>query len=353
MTSPAAVLLDEVSSLISRFVVLTPAQADTCALFVLHTHTFAAARFTPYLHITSAQPRSGKSLLLRVLRAVVAKPWLTGRVSAAALVRKIDEQRPTLLLDEVDTVFSIRTEYSETLRGVLNSGFEAAGAYTACDKLAKSWKAHDFRVFSPKVIAGIGQLEHTLQDRTLPIWLQRARRDETREPFRETRLEAELANLKQRCAEWSLTATDALKSLNDPETPVQLNARQGDTCGPLLSIADYARSPWPERSRAALVEICAARRVHDESDVVQLLYHIRDLLDELKAERIASADLVALLNSREEWPWADYDNGRPLTANKLARLLRPLQIGPRDHKFNDQVLKGYRRVDFEDAWLRY
>ena len=69
--------------------------------------------------------------LLEVLELLVAKPWLTGSVSAAVLARKVHQVRPTLLLDESDAAFKGEREYAEALRGVLNSGFKASGSYSA------------------------------------------------------------------------------------------------------------------------------------------------------------------------------------------------------------------------------
>ena len=81
---------------------------------------------TAYLSVTSPEKRSGKTRLLEVLRLLVANPWLTGGTTKAALVRKVDKDSPTLLLDESDAAFSGDREYSEALRGVLNNGFSVA-----------------------------------------------------------------------------------------------------------------------------------------------------------------------------------------------------------------------------------
>ena len=57
-----------------------------------------------------------------MLELVVPRAWLTGLVSAAVLVRKINAECPTLLLDETDTAFKSESDYTEALRGVLNMG---------------------------------------------------------------------------------------------------------------------------------------------------------------------------------------------------------------------------------------
>ena len=120
-------LLNNVVAAIRRYVVVTAEQALTVALWVAHCHAFGAAEATPYLNILSAEKQCGKTLLLEVLNLLVPKPWLTGRVSPAVLVRKINALAPTLLLDESDAAFKHDSEYSEALRGILNTGYRRSG----------------------------------------------------------------------------------------------------------------------------------------------------------------------------------------------------------------------------------
>jgi hypothetical protein len=117
-----AELLDELTSLSRKFVVMQDEQAVAVALWVLHTHVFDAADQTPYLSITSAEKRSGKTRLLEVLRLLVWKPWFTGHATAAVLARKIDTIHPTLLFDESDATFKGNPEFVQTFRGVLWTG---------------------------------------------------------------------------------------------------------------------------------------------------------------------------------------------------------------------------------------
>src|SRR5205814_10148537 len=90
-----ATLLNDISIFIARFVVVTPAQADVCAIWVLHTHALDAAELTPYIQIHSPMLRSGKTLLSRVLSLLVSKPWYTGHVTGAALTRNTAQPQPT------------------------------------------------------------------------------------------------------------------------------------------------------------------------------------------------------------------------------------------------------------------
>jgi hypothetical protein len=83
-TPNLSALLGEIVRLVRRFVVMSEAQAVAWALWVVHTHALDAAEETPYLSVTSPEKRSGKTRTLEVSRLVVARPWFTGRVSAAS-----------------------------------------------------------------------------------------------------------------------------------------------------------------------------------------------------------------------------------------------------------------------------
>jgi hypothetical protein len=52
-------------------------------------------------------------------------------------------------------------------------------------------------------------------------------------------------------------------------------------------------------------------------------------------------------------PWAHPDSGRALTQHKLARLLHPFRIWPRMIGPESRRRKGYRRLQFKEAWDAY
>jgi hypothetical protein len=85
----ADTMLRSVFSFIRRFVSLSDSQARVLTLWIIHTHAFPAASATPYMAINSPEKQSGKTRLLEVLKTLVASPWMTGRVTAAVLTRKI------------------------------------------------------------------------------------------------------------------------------------------------------------------------------------------------------------------------------------------------------------------------
>ena len=78
--SDLAAVLDQIVEFVRRFVVLSDVQADAIALWVAHTHAVDAADATPYIAITSAEKRSGKTRLLEVLELLVREPLPTANI---------------------------------------------------------------------------------------------------------------------------------------------------------------------------------------------------------------------------------------------------------------------------------
>ena len=72
-------------------------QAIALVLWIAHTHAFDAWHVTPYLAITSADKRAGKTTLLEVLESLVRDPWRAIAPTEAATFRKIEKHAPTLM----------------------------------------------------------------------------------------------------------------------------------------------------------------------------------------------------------------------------------------------------------------
>jgi putative DNA primase/helicase len=133
----------------------------------------------------------------------------------------------------------------------------------------------------------------------------------------------------------------------------QLNDRQNDIVEPLMAIANLAGGTWPEKARAALLELFTTDAEEYQNTGTQLLADIRDIFDEAGFEGIQTKGLIRQLREREESPWSDYHHGKALTANALARILKPYKIQTQVWWEVGRTVRGYQRRDFEDAWSRY
>ena len=344
-----APLLDDVRRYIRCYVVLSTQQAIATTLWVAHCHAFAVAEATPYLNVTSAVKQSGKTRLLEVLEPLVPAAWLTGRVSAAVLTRKVDGETPTLLLDESDAAFKHDSEYSEALRSILNSGYRRSGISSLCVGQGTSIGYRDFSTFCPKAIAGIGALPDTVTDRSIRIALKRRAPDESVERFRQRDAQRVGAPLGAQLHAWKTVAVEALRDA-EPALPSALSDRAADVWEPLIAIADLAGGDWPTRARRAATGLSGAVSVGDDTVSIRLLEDVGQVLTD---DTIASAELVRRLVTLEDRPWADWAGGRPITQARVAGLLRPFGIHPMKLRVGERTANGYTRRMFADSWSRY
>jgi len=57
-----------------------------------------------------------------------------------------------------------------------------------------------------------------------------------------------------------------------------------------------------------------------------LLQAIRELFEEKNADRLSSEDIVNRLANSEGSPWPEYRNGKPISMNQVANLLKDYKV---------------------------
>jgi len=345
----AAALLDDVGRFIRRYVVLSDHQRDAISLWTAASHVPDAFDTAPYLDLTSPLKRCGKSRLLEVEELLVRAPLSVSSISTAALYRAIAAKHPTLLLDEVDAIFSPKAGDKEELRGILNAGWRRSAVALRMGG-ARMTTLEDFSPFGFKVLAGIGDLPDTIRDRCVLIRLERRTRDERIERFRRRDAEPAGYEIRDRLAEWLEPRSDHVRSLR-PELPDELDDRAQDCWEPLLAVADLAGGNWPERARAAALALSTGESREDDTLAVQLLRDVHSVFRANGTQRYRTSDLIAALAEIEESPWGDW-NGKTITANALSRLLKPYRIKTMPVWADGQAVRGYKAEQFEDAFLR-
>jgi putative DNA primase/helicase len=207
------------------------------------------------------------------------------------------------------------------------------------------------------VFAGIGTLPATLEDRSIIIPMRRRCPNEQVARLRWAGREGDsmrefLMALAQDIARWVSDHSNVLCQYV-PAIPEQLHDRAADNWSSLLAIADTIGGEWPDRARAAAIELSGSYRSDNDSIGVQLLHDVWTLFGECGADMLSSKDLCERLAAMEERPWASWRHGRSISPVQLARLLRPFQIHSRDLWRRGTSVKGYGKGDFKDAVDRY
>ncbi len=361
--SPTAALLGDLVAYIGRFVVLTPVQLQVVAVWVMHTYILDACDQTPYLNIRSPEKQSGKTRLLEVLATLVFRPWMVTRPSESVLFRKIERDRPTVLLDEVDLVFAKGDEFLG-VQSALNSGTRRGVPVPRTEKRGGSFELLEFEVFCPKALSGIGKsLPDTVADRSIPIVLMRKRPGDQVERFRQKTQTADGADgpvLRDRLGVWAEESVAELEAIvaAAPALPDDLSDRAQDAVEILVAIADLAGGNWPERIRKALIMVLATDEGDDAAEESWEAAALR-LTRVVFAERgfpaaVKSADLIIALSSMADSPWNTNEGGQALGPRWLGQMLGTYEVHSKSVRFPDGTrLRGYPLEELQPAWDAY
>jgi putative DNA primase/helicase len=342
-----ALLLADIERVFRDYIVLPPGAAEALALWTLHAWTIDASDVSPFMALISPTKRCGKTNALTILYYLTPRSEMASNITPSALFRYIESFKPTLLIDEYDSF----AKDNEEMRGILNSGHTKTGAHV----VRNAWENGEhrqrrFSTWAPKVIACIGTLPDTMDDRSIVIRLQRKPRAALVSRLRK-RDSDEFSILRRQAARW---AADNFQHLVDaePDVPEELHDRAADNWRPLLAIADLVGGNWPTRARDAACALSGDG--YDSAVNIELLADIRMAFGNL--DMIRSADLVAKLVADPEGPWANWKRGKSLTQKQLAGLLRPFGIIPEEvhpEGRDGPHGKGYKRTSLEEAWAAY
>jgi hypothetical protein len=153
---------------------------------------------TPRIAFLSPEPGSGKTRALEVTELLVPNPVAAVNVSPTYLFRKVADENgaPTLLFDEIDTVFGPRAKENEEIRGLLNAGHRKGAVAGRCVVRGKEVFTEELAAYCAVAMAGLGYLPDTILTRSVVVNMRRRAPNETVEPYRRR---LEVAAVRPRC----------------------------------------------------------------------------------------------------------------------------------------------------------
>lgn len=345
-----AELATEMAATVTRFAVLPPGAATAIALWVLHAWAFTAFGLSPILAFIAPTKRSGKSNALFVTSFMCPRRVITTNLTDAAAFRLIEHDQPTLIVDEVDKLIRRDSNAIDTL---INGYIKESAVVIRC-----TGDDHEVRTFSawtPKVIALIGKLRpDTLHDRCIVVAMQPKLRHEQVERRRDAKLPGELLPLRQKALRWATDNSEALRD-SEPDLPDELHDRAQDNWEPLFAIANLLGKEWPAKARKTAI-VLSPLDADTERLPVRLLDAIRaDVIPGHPYDVIAGKEIEEKLLEESDSQWHEMNRGKPVTATKVARLLKPFELAPRTHHDSSRrkSIRGYRLTDFEPVIERY
>jgi hypothetical protein len=356
-----AALLDEIDTYLSRYVVYPSGHMRHAhTLWAAHTHLMSCWESTPRIAFLSPEPSSGKTRALEVTEPLVPRPVHAVNTTSAYLFRKVSDPAglPTVLYDEIDTVFGPKAKENEEIRGMLNAGHRNGAVAGRCVTRGDRIETEELPAYCAVAMAGLDDLPDTIMTRAVVVRMKPRARSEKVTPWR-LRIDAPIGReLGQRLAQWAASVAEhATQSW--PQIPAGVEDRDADVWEALLAVADLAGGHWPENARVAAVAAVADPKRKVPSLGLLLLRDIKTLFETHYQQTVnchlMTHELVTDLKGVEESPWSSIKrDGSGIDARGLAQRLNPYGITSNNIRgVGGRIRKGYYRHAFTDAWKRY
>ena len=307
-----AVLLDDLNGLLDRYADLPAGGAVAVVLWALYTWAFEVFDVSPNLMISAPERESGKTRVTELLSWMVRRAKPVSDASAAAIIRGIERDNPTLLFDEAQSF--LKRKADDPIRGVLLASFTRR--FATVERVEGD--AHEVRVFStftPKAMNGrnLARIDDMLTSRSIVLPMTRATRRlpelrADRDPVGEA--------VRSRCRRWAGDHAQTLREA-DPDMGDRIG-RTAQVWRSLFAVADAAGGDWPALARSAADALAAsAAKVADGDTLgVMLLADMREVFGD--RERIKSDDFDKALIALPE-DAIDAERARWRTRRRLYR----------------------------------
>jgi ElaB/YqjD/DUF883 family membrane-anchored ribosome-binding protein len=141
-------LLGLIINLLEEYMELRPHEYVAVALWVLHSHVYDRFMQTPRLVLRSPVANVGKTTLFSVQEKLTARGKKYDAITTAAIIRRIDQQHPTVLIDEADNL-GLELRENGRLRAVFNSGHRKGGIVS----MVECGREREYSTFAPLALA--------------------------------------------------------------------------------------------------------------------------------------------------------------------------------------------------------
>jgi hypothetical protein len=269
-------------------------------------------------------------------------------ISEAALFRSIENEKPTVIIDEAESLRNKESERAQYLLSILQAGFRQGAYVPRC--VGKDFAVKKFPVFCPKAILAIGNLPDTLMDRSVVISMRRHLQSEKVARFRRRQASEQATGIVRTITAWAEKNKKNVARAYSKQKLDFLKDREADLWEPLFAIATVAVPDRLEELTAIAKQLSdeKSRLDVDDSQGIRMLADIRTLLSEAENRRMSTAKLLVQLREELDGHWGD-----KLTAVKLARILRPFRISSKQLWIGKTNARGYEYEDFDAVFRRY
>jgi hypothetical protein len=345
-----AEVLDAAREEVARYVVGDAEQFDMGVMWSLHAHFVHHATIiipiSPRLLIRAPDIECGKTTAMEVFGALTPNSAELSSITAAGFFRMNDDERPTMLIDEIQGVLS---KANEELVAILLSSHRRRSAFVVRVVEVEKGKmeARKFSTWGTYAATISGRMNLGLESRSLVVSLRKAKAGEVQAQLPVTGTTETLEDCRRKFARW---AQDQLVLPAVVMPPALLN-RRGNNWWPLFCIASLVGGDWPAKMEAA-AEAAIKTPLKATTGLIPFLRDAYAVFGQRKA--IGTLELISALCSKLDASadWNRSYRGSPITAYWLRECINEALNPPESLRLTNST-HGYKSYQFIDAWQRY
>jgi Protein of unknown function (DUF3631) len=253
-------LIKELSALIRRFIFFKNERVPLLiATWILATYIYTRFGYFAILWINSPVLRCGKSRLIELIDKLAWNSSGSTIYASAASLFTMTDAGCTFLADEVENLRTADKEQFGATMSIINGGFSQGSTVPRKEKSGDTWVIKKYKIFGPKVIAGISTVTDTIRDRSFLIRMTRKSPKERTERLSMRRDGQFFGDLRASMALWAEENGEAIQRIYDdlPDEPALVGSddRFLDIVEPFLSIVKFADAESTNGGRRIIDEI--------------------------------------------------------------------------------------------------
>ncbi len=360
-------LYQKVYDYIKRFICFPDeAYLHYTVLWVIGTYVFMLFRYYPYVWL-NAEKGSGKTLLMEILSSIAFNAELITNPTESVIFRDISNNLITMFIDEVEQLRKRDKDTYGSVISLLNAGFNKAGVVKRTESTNKGgFVIKSYTAYSPKMFAGINEIDDILQDRTVRIPLLRKKDNETVQRYKETPEILELQrSIRDDLYVFALTYAKEIAEYYHKEGIVgmeHLNNRELDIWEPVFLLANLVDTYSNSKNLTTIMETLSRKSLAEkqsdsisQNETYKILTVLKVMLDELTPLsqdgdiRVFEANTVLEYFKRtEDFDWIE-------KTNLLTRRLKRVKVASEQRRFDSEKKRVYilNLKDFTDLCERF
>ena len=351
-----AKLYQRIFDYITRFIRFPKdAFASYLSLWLMGTYVFMIFRYYPYVWL-NAEKGSGKTLLMEILSAVAFNGELITNPTESVIFRDISNNLITMFIDEVEQLRKRDKDTYGSLISVLNTGFNKSGVVKRTEGTGKGgFVVKAYNAYSPKMFAGINEIDDVLQDRTVKIPILRKKDNEVVDRYKGSDNDVELQReIRDELYVFALTYGKdiadfyRMEGSNGIEGMEHLSNRELDIWEPVFLLANVVDAKRGSRALTDLMGTMSRESAKEkqsdsitQNETYKILNVLKVMIDEVTPisenadTRVFEAEEVfKYFKKSEDFEWIE-------KTNVLTRRLKRVKVSSEQRRVNGEKKRVY------------